>query len=134
MMVVLFCRIIALPTTLKAIRKPGKSGPAVFAFFHPGPPLRDFTKEIGSKAKPSVSTSPKRGSPTEGFAKPISSEPAPSHRPWTCALGATPVTELHRIISGTRPATPKPEYPNLSNKKDTCRIEFSAGKTTLEEV
>ena len=33
-------------TRFKAIRTPGKGGPAVFAFYDPRPPLRDFTKEM----------------------------------------------------------------------------------------
>ena len=74
----------------KAIRKPGKSGPAVFAFSDPRPLLRDFTKNIDAKAKPSTSTSPILSLRTEGFTKPMSSEPAPSHRPWISTLGAAP--------------------------------------------
>ena len=79
----------------KAIRKPGKSGPAVFAFYDPRPPLRDFTKNIHAKQNPLVSTSQLPGSRAEGFAQPMSSEPAPSHRPWIGALGATPA---HRAL------------------------------------
>jgi hypothetical protein len=45
-------KAIAMPTTTQAIRKPGKSGPAVSALSDPGPPLRDFSKKIYSKAKP----------------------------------------------------------------------------------
>jgi len=83
-------KAVPMPTTTQAIRKPGKSGPAVFALCDPGPRLRDFSKKIYSKAKPSA-TSRQLGSRTEGFAKPISSQPAPSHRPWICARGATPI-------------------------------------------
>jgi len=50
----------------------------------------DFTKKICLKPKPSASTSRPLGSRAEGFGKPISSEPAPSHRPWIGTLGATP--------------------------------------------
>jgi hypothetical protein len=45
-------KAIPMPTMTQAIRKPGKSGPAVFALCDPGPPLRDFSKKIYSKAKP----------------------------------------------------------------------------------
>jgi hypothetical protein len=38
-------KAIPMPTRTQAIRKPGKSGPAVFAFCDPGPSLRDFTKK-----------------------------------------------------------------------------------------
>lgn len=57
--------MIMRPT--KAIRKPGKSGPAVFAFSDPRPLLRDFTKNIDAKAKPSTSTSPNPGLASRGF-------------------------------------------------------------------
>jgi len=77
-------------SNFKAIRKPGKGGPAVFAFGNPGPPLRDFTKNIRLKNKTLCPDKPWLGSQAEGFAKPMSSEPAPSHRPWISALGATP--------------------------------------------
>jgi len=46
-------KAVPMPTTTQAIRKPGKSGPAVFALCDPGPRLRDFSKKIYSKAKPS---------------------------------------------------------------------------------
>src|SRR5437660_9316066 len=82
--------LLQLPTRFKAIRKPGKAGPAVFAFCDPGPPLRGFTKNIDAKAKPSASISPSLDLHAEGFAKPVSSEPAPSHRPWIGTPGATP--------------------------------------------
>src|SRR5207302_8485821 len=82
--------LLQLPTRFKAIRKPGKSGPAVFAFWDPGPPLRGFTKNIDAKAKPSASISPSLDLGAEGFAQPMSSEPAPSHRPWIATPGATP--------------------------------------------
>ena len=81
--------LLQLPTRFKAIRKPGKSGPAVFAFWDPGPPLRGFTKNIDAKAKPSASISPSLDLCAEGFAKPMSSEPAPSHQPWIGTPGAT---------------------------------------------
>src|SRR5262245_50481259 len=61
---------------------PGKSGRAVFAFKAQG--LRSETSpkkcKTASKAKPS-STEYCDG----GFLQPISSEPAPSHRPWASA-------------------------------------------------
>jgi hypothetical protein len=89
-------KAIPMPTTTQAIRKPGKGGPAVFALCDPGPSLRDFSKKIYSNAKPSA-TSRQLGSRTEGFAKPISSEPAPSHRPWICTLGRDPDTQTFTI-------------------------------------
>ena len=48
---------LSLLRGFQTIRKPGKSGPAAVAFLDPGPPLRDFTKKICSKTKPSVSIS-----------------------------------------------------------------------------
>ena len=72
--------------SFKAIRKPGKNGPAVFAFSDPRPLLRDFTKNIDAKAKPSLHKP--LGSRGEGSAKPMSSEPAktkpsaPISHPW----------------------------------------------------
>jgi hypothetical protein len=74
--------LLRLRRSFQAIRKPGKSGPAVFAFWDPGPPLQGFTKNMDAKAKPSASISPFLDLRAEGFAKPMSSEPAPSHRPW----------------------------------------------------
>jgi hypothetical protein len=74
----------------KTIRKPGKGGPAAVAFLDPGPPLRDFSKKICSENKILCVDKPTSGSRTEDLAKPISSEPAPSHRPWIGTLGATP--------------------------------------------
>jgi hypothetical protein len=107
-------KAIPMPTTTQAIRKPGKSGPAVFALCDPGPRLRDFSQKIYSKAKPSA-TSRQLGSRTEGFAKPISSEPAPSHRPWICALGATPIRR------------PSPYHPRsvaiASEQEFFCKLE-----------
>ena len=64
---------------------PGKSGRAIFAFYSPRPPLGSFTKEmrlliLGLKSK----DPPARDVAPEGR-EPISSEPAPSHRPWASA-------------------------------------------------
>ena len=87
---------------------PGKSGRAVFAVCSPRPPLGSFTQEMGRflgrqgldgraekqryeahagyrlNENPSGRTMPRR----RGL-QPISSEPAPSHRPWASAR-ATP--------------------------------------------
>lgn len=87
--------------SFKAIRKPGKSGPAVFAFSNPGPPLRDFTKNIRLKNKTLCLDKPSLGSQAEDFAKPMSSEPAPSHRPWISAHWARPQhAGLYPIMPG----------------------------------
>ena len=86
------------------IGRPGQ-GPAAFAFLDPGPPLRSFTKNINPKAKPSASISPSLDLRAEDFAQPMSSEPAPSHRPWIGNRARPqqaepypimPVTKLHK--------------------------------------
>jgi hypothetical protein len=120
--------LLQLRTRFKAIRKPGKSGPAVFAFWDPGPPLRGFTKNIDAKAKPSASISPSLDSCAEGFAKPMSSEPAPSHRPWIGTPGATPAGcalpyhASYKVTQGEQ---------NLFCKLNVCScpMRCSAGKT-----
>src|SRR5438477_5840614 len=70
----------------ESIRKPGKSGPATSHFIYPRPPLRDSTKEMWAKqTQKAIKTKPSdSGLPSEGSV-PISSEPAPSHRPWISA-------------------------------------------------
>jgi hypothetical protein len=115
----------------KAIRKAGKSSPAVFAFSDPRPLLRDFTKNIAAKAKPSTSTNPILGLRAEGFRKPMSSEPALSHRPWISTLGATQHVGLYPIM---------PSYKLTRGEQDSfdrlkvlsCRMRSDEGKTTLE--
>ena len=67
--------------------------PATSAFFVQGPPLWNFTKKIRGNyktknQKPSANGLP-WGSARRGSVVPISSEPAPSHRPWTFASGGT---------------------------------------------
>ena len=47
-------------------------------------------QKICTQAKPSASTS-RPALRAEGFEMPISSEPAPSHRPWIVVPGATPI-------------------------------------------
>src|SRR5215467_11045043 len=111
----------------KAIRKPGKSGPAVFAFYDPRPPLRDFTKNIDSKAKPSTSTNPLLGSRAEGFAKPMSLEPAPSHRPWISTLGATPACRALRYHAQLQSYTRRTGF-FCKLKVPSCRMRCSAVK------
>ena len=57
-------------------------------FLYPRPPLRSFTKEMGLwkyKARKPFGTV----GVTEGL-QPISSEPAPSHRPWASVPGRDP--------------------------------------------
>ncbi len=73
-----------------AQRKPGQSGPAAFAFLGPGPQLGNCTKKIllAQQQKPLCFTA-YRGGEDRGFDQRISSEPAPSHRPWMLAAGAT---------------------------------------------
>lgn len=63
--------------------KPGKDGPASSRFIYPRPPLRDFTKEM-TATRNHQNQSPLAAWPSEGSV-PISSEPAPSHRPWISA-------------------------------------------------
>jgi hypothetical protein len=118
-------------TTGKAIRKPGKSGPAVFAFWDPGPPLRDFTKNISVKANPPAFVSPPLGSRTEGFAKPMSSEPAPSHRPWISVPGATPACRALPYHAGFKVS---PGQQDFISQADSSFLpnQCAAGKTTLE--
>jgi hypothetical protein len=84
-------KAIPMPTTTQAIRKPGKSGPAVFALCDPGPRLRDFSKKIYSKAKPSA-TSRQLGSRTEGFAE-------------ADFFGASPVASALDLRTGRDPDT-----------------------------
>jgi|SRR5215469_6402557 len=125
--------IVSLPvcTIFKAIRKPGKDGPAALAFFDPGPPLRDFTKHIAAKAKPPVSISPSLDSGAEGFAKPMSSEPAPSHRPWIGVLGATPGRRAspYHVVHKFNLC----KQDSFCEMKDrSCRTRSSARKTTLQ--
>jgi len=123
--------MVLLRTRFKAIRKPGKSGPAVFAFWDPGPPLRGFTKNIDAKAKPSASMSPSLDSRAEGFAKPMSSEPAPSHRPWIGTPGATPAGRALRYHASYKVTQGEQ---NLFCKLNvcSCRMRYSADKTILE--
>jgi hypothetical protein len=62
-------------------------------FLCPRPPLRSFTKEMGQDLKARSAKAPKQPFGHRGCSKgcePISSEPAPSHRPWASAAGATP--------------------------------------------
>jgi hypothetical protein len=71
-------------------------------FLCPRPPLRSFTKEMGllkyEARKPFGAVGV-----TEGL-QPISSEPAPSHRPWASVPGATPkrTSVEHGISRRTR--------------------------------
>ena len=123
---------LQLRPSFQAIRKPGKSGPAVFAFYDPRPPFRGFTKNINAKAKPSVSTS-QLGSRAEGFAKPMSLEPAPSHRPWISTLGATPAHRGLRYHAGVTIESGQTGF--FSKRKvRSCRMRSVAGTTTLERL
>ena len=123
--------VLQLHTSFKAIRRPGKSSPAVFAFYDPGPLLRDFTKNIDARAKPSAFISPPLGSRAEGFAKPMSSEPAPSHRPWIDGLGATPARRALPYHADYKVNLGNENF-FLKLKVRPCRMRSAAGKTTLE--
>jgi hypothetical protein len=74
---------------LTPIRKAGQKAARLSSrFLCPRPPLRSSTKEMGLlkyKARKPFGTA----GVTEGL-QPISSEPAPSHRPWASVPGATP--------------------------------------------
>jgi hypothetical protein len=117
-------------TNFKAIRKPSKSGPAVFAFYDPRPPLRDFTKNIDAKAKPSLHK-PTTGLASRGFYE-------------TDVFGASPVASALDRRTGRDPGTPSF---TLSCRLQTqaerteffchlqlcsCRTRSAEGKTTLE--
>lgn len=115
--------------SFQAIRKPGKISPAVFAFWNPGPPLRDFTKNIDLKAKPSLRKPP--GLRAESFAKPMSSEPAPSHRPWISALGATPARWALPYQARLQSYTPRSGLFCMLRVR-ACRRPYSAVKHHLE--
>jgi hypothetical protein len=124
MMVVQFC------TSFQAIRKPGKKRPAVFAFWDPGPPLRDFTKNIDSKAKPSL-PKPTTGLTSRGFYE-------------TDVFGASPVASALDRRPGRDPGTPsftlacrlQTETEQIGFlgklKLPSCRMPSAEGKTTLE--
>ena len=111
----------------KAIRKPGKNSPGVFAFSDPRPLLRDFTKNIDAKAKPSTSTSPILSLRAESFTKPMSSEPAPSHRPWISTLGATPASRALPYHAGLQTYTRRTGF-FCRLKVLSCRMRCSAVK------
>ncbi len=82
--------------------KPGKHRPAAFAFYDP----QGLRSETSPKKSPKtqkqnpLSHKPTFGSCTEGLAMPISSEPAPSHRPWESSYRARPrYAEFHHITT-----------------------------------
>jgi len=93
-------------------------------FLCPRPPLRSFTKEMGllkyKARKPFGAVGV-----TEGL-QPISSEPAPSHRPWASVPGATPkrtsmergVSRRARTRTATETSTPDAEA-SVSSKPAT---------------
>jgi hypothetical protein len=111
-------------TTAKAIRKPSKSGPASSRSMIQDLRSETSPKKSASKAKPSAS-SPPLGSRAEGFEKPISSEPAPSPRPWICVTGATPIPRpsLYHVRSAARvPHTIFCSLPEIFFVARTCRI------------
>ena len=120
--------LLAQLRCFKTIRKPGKSGPAVFAFSDPRPLLQDFTKNIDAKAKPSLHKP--RGSRAEGFTKPMSSEPAPSHRPWISALGATPARRALPYHAGLQSYSRRTGF-FFKLKVRSCRMRTLSSTTTL---
>jgi hypothetical protein len=101
-----------------------------------GPPLRSFTKEMGFRQVGAFSANAKKpsgpnGSP-EGF-QPISSEPAPSPRPWASAPGATPQrtsVEHCRRRARTRIATEAPA-PDARASVSTSLLSRSLPKEDL---
>jgi hypothetical protein len=117
-------------TNFKAIRKPSKSGPAVFAFYDPRPPLRDLTKNIDAKAKPSLHK-PTTGLASRGFYE-------------TDVFGASPVASALDRRTGRDPGTPsftlscrlqtQAERTEFFCKLQlcSCRTRSAEGKTTLE--
>jgi hypothetical protein len=123
---------VQLSASCQAIRMPGKNRPAAFAFYDPGPPLRGFTKNINPKAKPSASISPPLDPCAEGFAKPMSSEPAPSHRPWIGTLGATPAHHALRYHADSKANLCQQDFLRKL-KVRSCRMRFASAKTTLEQ-
>ena len=114
----------------KAIRRPGKSSPAVFAFSDPKPLLRDFTKNIGAKAKPSLHK-PIPGLTSRGFCP-------------TDVFGASPVASALDQRTGRDPGTPtftlacrlhthtEERRFFCKLKLRSCRMRSAEGKTTLE--
>src|SRR5271157_2617117 len=80
---------------------PGKSGPAVFAFLYPKPPLGSLTKAIGlGSSMPSWRSGKTHGFCVTGGHSPIASEPTPSRRLWAAAPGATPALRIEHITGG----------------------------------
>jgi len=65
-------------------KEAGQKRPGVFAFYDPGPQLQNFTKKICFKSKTLCYKPTTRLTRREFCKKPISSEPAPSPRPWIC--------------------------------------------------
>ena len=114
----------------KAIRKPGKNSPGVFAFSDPRPLLRDFTKNIDAKAKPSL-YKPIPGLASRGFCP-------------TDVFGASPVASALDQRTGRDPGTPsftlacwshtQTEERRFFGKLElrSCRMRSAEGKTTLE--
>lgn len=115
----------------KARRKPGKSGPAVFAFSDPRPLLRDFTKNIQRKSKTLYFHKPNPELASRGFTKPMSSEPAPSHRPWISTLGATSACRALPYHAGLRTYT-RPTGFFLHVESSFLPNAMLGSKTTLE--
>ena len=120
---------LQLYTNFKAIRRPGKSGPAVFAFSDPRPPLRDFTQNIDARAKPSLHK-PIAGLTSRGFGK-------------TDVFGASPVASALDQRTERDPSTPSVTLSRCSNsanqffcslKLRSCRTRAVQGKTTLEHL
>ena len=95
-------------SNFKAIRKPGKGGPAVFAFGNPGPPLRDFTKNIRLKNKTLCPDKPWLGSQAEGLrnrclrSQPRRIGPGSAHWARHQHAGPYPTTLVTKLHKGNR--------------------------------
>jgi hypothetical protein len=72
---------------------------------------------------------PTSGSRTEDLAKPISSEPAPSHRPWIGTLGATPERRVLPYHGGYEFNVPRASFFVLL-EFGSCQNQPLRGKTT----
>ena len=122
-----------LRTCLQTIRKPGKSGPASSRSMIHG--LRSGRLHQKHPVQSKTLLSPRADyraheQRSEGFAKPMSSEPAPSHRPWIGALGATPACRALPYHAQLQLHVGEHEFLGKL-KVPSCRIRCSAGVLKL---
>jgi hypothetical protein len=117
-------KAIPMPKTSKAIRKPGKSGPAVFALPNPGPQLRDFTKKISCKAKPSASRKPTTWLTHRGFCEADFFGASPVASALDLRTGRDPDTQTSNISSPFRSYGSETGIFNSFSKEQACRINF----------